>query len=243
MSTQREPAFVIDRRARAMLAEMGVRVWMPAEGAQAIPPRAKLDDPSHATPTLAPNHAPNHAPVSVALPVRHEPPLRLPVITAPPKSGVSSSSALDAAQYVIGNLPAQISDYDLVVLGEPCQGAAEQLLGNMLGLFTSVASRIFVAHMVVSHNEAISLHEQLSSLPTKLLLALGPHAAKALLGQAAENTPFTKLRGTVHSTAIDATRSIQIVVTYHPLQLQRKSAAKAMSWQDIRLALQALRQP
>jgi uracil-DNA glycosylase len=264
MTTQREPAYVIDPRARAMLAEMGVRVWMPADGAQAMQPQAKL---GAAVPTSTLTF--NQAPVTVAVTVRREPPLRLPVMDAPPSSRSSGSSAaaasgasdaLTPAQYVIANLPIDVSDYDLVLLGEPCQGTAEQLLGNILKLFTSTSSmtsvssississisaaapRIFIAHMVASHNEAVSLHDQLASLPAKLVLALGPHAAKALLGSAAEGIPFSKLRGKVHSMASDTATPHKVVVTYHPQQLLRQNAAKAMSWQDIRLSLRTLRQ-
>jgi DNA polymerase len=237
MTTQREPAFVIDPRARAMLAEMGVRVWMPTDVAQAAPLQAKQDAASQPSEV-------------VAVPVRREPPLRLPVMDAPPAAGASASSALTSAQYVISNLPANASEYDLVVLGEPCQGAAEQLLGNILKFLTSgtlgtsdrsvsnVAPRIFMAHMVASHNEAVSLHDQLASLPAKLVLALGPHAAKALLGSAAQAVPFSKLRGTVHPLP---PLPCTVVVTYHPQQLLRQPQAKASCWQDIRLALRTLR--
>jgi uracil-DNA glycosylase len=246
MTTQREPAFVIDPRARAMLAEMGVRVWMPADDAQAAPPQAKQAVVSQP------------APVTVALPVRREPPLRLPVMDAPPASrmsgtaSASGSSALTSAQYVISNVPADVSDYDLVVLGEPCQGAAELLLGNILKLLTSAGSggsgssgsaasaalpRIFMANMVASHNEAVSLHDQLASLPAKLVLALGPHAAKALLGSAAEGIPFSKLRGVVHSLP---PLPCTAVVTYHPQQLLRQPKAKSQTWLDIKLVMRTL---
>jgi uracil-DNA glycosylase family 4 len=229
-----------------MLAEMGIRVWMPTDSAQAASPHTQQEvalQPvrsiaSHGLP--ASTTAPNPAPVTVALPVRREPPLRLPVMDAPPTTGSAASSALAAAQYVIGNLPAEISHYDLVVLGEPCQGAAEQLLGNILKLVTSawaVPPRIFTAQMVASHNEAVCLHDQLASLPAKLVLVMGPHAATALLGSAAEGLPFSKLRGTVHS--LPALPSAA-VVTYHPQQLLRQPKAKAQAWLDIKLVLRTL---
>lgn len=216
MTTQREPAFVIDPRARAMLAEMGVRVWMPTDVAQAAPLQAKQDAASQPSEV-------------VAVPVRREPPLRLPVMDAPPAAGASASSALTSAQYVISNLPANASEYDLVVLGEPCQGAAANLLVNLLKPLASSAPRVFVAHMVASHHESVTLHDQLVTISTKLVLALGPHAAKALLDKAVDGIPFSKQRGRVHGN---------IIVTYHPQQLLRQPLAKASAWQDIKLVLQ-----
>ena len=166
--------------------------------------------------------------VTVAVPVRREPPLRLPVMDAPPVA------ALGEARYVSGNLPTDASSYDLVVLGEPCQGAAANLLVNLLKPLASAAPRIFVAHMVASHNDSVNLQDQLATIPAKLVLVLGPHAAKALLDKAVDGIPFSKQRGIVHNE--------RIIVTYHPQQLLRQSHAKVASWQDIRLALKTLRQ-
>ena len=219
MTTQREPAFVIDPRARAMLAEMGVRVWMPVDAApaalQATPAAAKVE-------------------VAV-VPVRREPPLRLPVMDAPPQT--AQNSRLEEARYVIGNLPSEASEYDLVALGEPCQGAAASLLANLLKPLATAAPRIFIANMVASHNDSVNLQDQMATIPAKLVLSLGPHAAKALLDKAADGIPFSKLRGTVHTSAQVA----QVLVTYHPQQLLRQAQAKASGWQDIRLVLRTLR--
>ena len=234
MTTQREPAYVIDPRARAMLAEMGVRVWLPSE-APAIAPQAAPLVQSTAMPLQAKQDGASQPSDVAAVPVRREPPLRLPVMDAPPQAiqGAGQSAALGEARYVIGNLPTEAADYDLVVLGEPCEGPAAALLANVLKPFASSAPRVFVAHMVASHNDAVSLHEQLATIPTQLILALGPHAAKALLDKTSEGIPFSKLRGAVHPP--------HVVVTYHPQQLLRQPQAKASCWQDIGLALRTLR--
>jgi DNA polymerase len=221
MTTQREPAIVIDPRARAMLAEMGVRVWMPTDAAPVTR--------STTMPVQASQDAASQPSVVVSVPVRREPPLRLPVMDAPPVA------ALGEARYVIGNLPSEASSYDLVVLGEPCQGAAANLLVNLLKPLGSTAPRILIANMIASHNDSVNLQDQLATIPAKLVLALGPHAAKALLNKTSEGIPFSKLRGTVHPP--------QVVATYHPQQLLRQPQAKASSWQDIRLALRTLRKP
>lgn len=205
-----------------MLAEMGVRVWMPSNVLGQAGQNGQAQHVIAAGTMAAP------AARAEAIPVRREPPLRLPVMDAPPKL---APNGLGEVQYGIANLPSEASSYDLVVLGEPCQGAAASLLANMLQVFAPrgrAAPRIFIAQMTVSDNPAISLHDQLATLPAKLLLALGPHAAKAVLDKAASDLPFSKLRGALHGE--------KYVVTYHPQQLLRQPLAKASSWQDLRLA-------
>lgn len=202
-----------------MLAEMGVRVWLPSEvktavAAQAAVPEAILDRPS---PPLAVE--------SVAIPLRREPPLRLPVLNSPPP--VSGASV----RYIIGNLPADAASFDIVLLGEPCMGDAQKLLANMTRV---LGDKVFVAEMVSSQNDSASLADQLTNFPAKVILALGPHSAKALLGEASTATPFGKLRGTAHSA--DG-MSGKVVVTYHPLQLLRQPLAKAQAWIDLKLAM------
>jgi uracil-DNA glycosylase family 4 len=216
---------VLDARQRAMLAEMGVRVWLPSEvkvavPAQVIPLEAKLDMPSQ--PVLA-----------QAVPVRREPPLRLPVLSSPP---VLNSAPV---RYVISNMPAEAASFDCILLGEPCTGDAEKLLANMA---KALGGKLFIAQMVAAQgdaqNDAQSLAEQLSNVPAKVIVALGPHAAKALLGEIAQTVPFAKLRGTSHSVQALAAKA---VVTYHPMQILKKAAIKAQTWLDLKLVLKELK--
>jgi uracil-DNA glycosylase family 4 len=137
-------------------------------------------------------------------------------------------------QYVIGNLPTGTTDaasFDIVLLGEPCTGDAERLLASMARV---LGAKTLIAQMVPSQNEAESLTDQLAKLTAKVILALGPHSAKALLGKASEGTPFGKLRGTAHS--VDGI-SAKAIVTYHPLQLLRQPLAKAQAWKDLKLVM------
>ncbi len=212
---------VLDPRQRAMLAEMGVRVWLPSDAvprpSAASLPEAKLDVASQ--PAVS----------SVPVPVRREPPLRLPVLSSPP---VAVGSA--PVRYVIGNLP-ESGDFDIVLLGEPCTGDAEKLLASMV---RTLGAKTFVAQMVAPANEVESLADQLTKLSSKVIPALGPHSAKALLGEASQTTPFGKLRGVAHS--VDGLRS-KTIVTYHPLQLLRQPLAKAQAWVDLKLAMKVSR--
>ncbi len=206
----------LDARQRAMLAEMGVRVWLPSEAVQS---EAQMHKPVL-------RQAQDERTSSMAVPVRREPPLRLPVLERPP-AAIGSAPI----RYVIGNMPAESAVYDYILLGESCTGDSEKLLANIIRV---LGERVFVAQMVASTNESESLPEQLASLPAKVLIALGPHAAKALLGEASSATPFGKLRGAAH-TADDVKG--KVIVTYHPLQMLRPPKPKAQAWQDLKLAM------
>lgn len=216
-----------------MLAEMGVRVWLPsdtlpkANSAEAAPAQANQGPASTLRQAQGEREAGANA---MSLPVRREPPLRLPVLDTPPAAANAAPT-----RYVIGNLPTQPAAFDLVLLGEPCTGDAERLLANMM---KTLSGNIFVAQMVAAQNHAQDaatvLADQLVQIPAKVIVALGPHAAKALLGEAATAVPFGKLRGFAHPVE---GLSSQAIATYHPLQLLRQPRAKAQAWTDLQLAM------
>ena len=203
----------LDARQRAMLAEMGVRVWQPSEVKRDV-----ASQPASVEPIATA--------VPVPVPIRREPPLRLPVLERPP---VAVGSA--PVRYMISNLPTDAQTFDCVLLGEPCTGEAEKLLANMTRV---LGDKVFVAQMVPSSYEAESLLDQLQYLSAKAVLLLGPHPAKALLGETSGATPFGKLRGMPHSVE---GLSSQVIVSYHPLQLLRQPLAKAQAWLDLRQVL------
>jgi uracil-DNA glycosylase family 4 len=215
---------VLDPRQRAMLAEMGVRVWLPSDAA-----------PAAALPQVKPDVASQPAASAIPVPVRREPPLRLPVLSSPPVT-----VGLTPVRYVIGNLPEAGSfagGFDVVFLGEPCTGDAEKLLANMTRV---LGTQSFVAQMLPVQTESLSesesLTSQLAALSAKVIVLLGPHSTKALLGEASGSMPFGKLRGSLHS--VDGLGG-KVVVTYHPLQLLRQPLAKAQAWVDLKLAMKA----
>lgn len=201
---------VLDPRQRAMLAEMGVRVWLPQTKPE------KVSQPMAAD--------------SVAVPVRREPPLRLPVLSSPPALLGSAP-----VRYVIAHLP-DSGDFEIIFLGEPCTGDAEKLLASMV---RALGAKVFVAQMVPSKNESESLLEQLATIPSKVIVLLGPHVAKTVLGEASQAAPFGKLRGMTHDVV---GLSSKVIVTYHPLQLLRQPLAKAQAWIDLRLGIKELKE-
>ncbi len=211
-----------------MLAEMGVRVWQPSDAVQtpsSVRAELALADKNQ-IPVLGQSQ--DERASSIAVPVRREPPLRLPVLSSPPAPAGSVP-----LRYVIGNLPTDSAavPFDFVLFGEPCTGDAEKLLTSMALV---LGAKNFVAQMVPAQNESESLLDQLKKLPAKVLVALGPHAAKALLGEASQAMPFGKLRGAVHAASGLVGK---VIVTYHPLQLLRQPLAKAQAWTDLKLAM------
>lgn len=217
---------ILDSRQRAMLAEMGVRVWLPelnvthTSVTKAVLVKSMQDDASQSVDVAAP----------IAIPVRKEPPLRLPVLNSPPvQTG-------QPTRYVIGNMPKSSENYDCILLGEPCTGEAEKLLANMLHV---IGGKVFVAHMVAAQDDEMSLVDQLQTLSIKAILVLGPHAAKAILSESARAIPFSQLRGKLHSAGLPA--GMSAIVTYHPMQLLRQPLVKAQTWLDLKLLLKAMK--
>ena len=220
MTTNRSPALVLDARQRAMLQEMGVRVWLPID-------RPLLQTAPAVVLRPAPVATPAAFPIAQSTPpILREPPLRPPVLSSPP-------ATLNAMpdRYVIGNMPSEVAVFDFILLGETCTGDAEKLLANM---GKALGARVFTAQMVTAQNGAQSLAEQLLNLPAKVIVALGPHSAKALLDEASQGLAFGRLRGAAHALRGLAAKA---VITYHPRQLLRQPQAKAQAWADLKLAM------
>jgi uracil-DNA glycosylase len=274
----------LDARQRAMLAEMGVRVWAP----RATPGPA--DAPAAASqPAQAPTAAAAPArPATAAVPVRvapaaPEPPAPVTVAPAtataspPPLAGVdtmdwaSLRAAVAGCQacslsegrtrsvfgtgpeqadwMVVGEAPGEQEDRE----GEPYQGEAGRLLDNMLravgrsrsaeGPQAAYVSHVLKCRPPPSRNPQPAevalctqyLARQVTLLQPKVILALGPLAAQALLQNQA---PIGKLRGQVHRF-----QGIPVVVTFPPSHLLRTPANKAKAWADLCLALAQLPPP
>jgi len=227
----------LDKRHRAMLREMGVRVWQPLPAA---------------LPTL---------PVVPARPVASEA-APLPK-TAPPKTAQSESQNLDsaAAAWRVGEAVSLYIDAGdaadartgsgprwLVLLEtpaaallsgvfQPFDGDAGRLLDNMLraaGLHQAGAA--LLAPLVRQDGgESASVHlartltDLFASVRPDVVLIMGRLAAQALL-QSSE--PLGKLRGRVH-----ALHGRQAVVTHDAASLLRHPLEKAKAWEDLCLAI------
>jgi uracil-DNA glycosylase len=246
----------LDKRQRAMLREMGVRVWQPRAstpefGAEvASPPAAVAGKP-----------IPASSVASASLPVQlPDPPnATAPVRASPPRSVIPlESHAATAAGWVIGTAHALYAQQTAaapapapgsarwLILTEsaapegthPFDGDAGKLLDNMLRAAQRhvCGQPTFCAPLTrgnTSSAEAAPLLPALAALIEEtqpaVILIMGRHAAQAVLGSA---EPLGKLRGQFHDLL--GTRA---VVTYEPGYLLRSLPDKAKAWADLCRAL------
>ena len=246
----------LDARQRAMLEEMGVKVWWPtaratapaevsqpaAADAVAVVPVAARDRvcvvPSAtaastvtraAAATPAARRAPGAAPAASIL---IEPAIRLYDGSGPPEDGWL---------LVVDTPPSADGRHD----DEPFAGEAGRLLQNMLRALQLDRGTVPV-HLARVHRSAVGapagdgsamatgLAAQTAALAPRLVLALGPLSAQGLMQS---DEPLGKLRGRVGHVQVDQGGvETPLVASYHPLYLLRNPADKAKAWADLCLA-------
>jgi uracil-DNA glycosylase len=214
-------------RQRAMLREMGVRLWLPDDAKALV----------HAEPAASAT-APARAPADAKHRGSAPPPAPAPVSAQRLATG---APAADDPPRVPGLAPA-----DWLVVGDPLEGAdaqAQQLLENMLraigvGLVAPDRERRAVycalpgAVAPGGTPDAAVLEAALATVAPRCVLAFGRAAAAALLGAEA---PLGGLRGRVHAHA-----GLPVVVTLPVVFLLRHPAEKAKAWADLCLAVRAM---
>jgi DNA polymerase len=242
--------FELDDRQRAMLAEMGVRVWLPKST-----PALAAPQPTVATSTsrTAPNTpAPKLVPMPVvdigALPegiANMDWPALQSAVASCSGCGLCQGrqqailgEGLQTANWlIVGDAPGEDEDKE----GISFAGPAGQLLNNMLKALGLTREQVYLTHALkcrtpsgrnasqveVSHC-ATYLARQVALVQPKVILAMGRTAALSLL-QSAE--PLGKLRSEVQSF-----HGVPVVVTYPPAYLLRNQADKAKAWADLCLA-------
>ena len=224
----------LDKRQRAMLREMGIRLWQPPGAASeaAAPPQAAV--------------------VRAAAP----PPAPTPSAVAAPSEGASQGAptaagsvwTLGAARAVYEPAAGASARWLLLIetatdsaAADPLAGDTGKLLDNMLraaGLPNSAraawvpVSRQATAARPDSGEPGLALQGSLSALvqaeKPHVLLIMGRLAAQALL-QTAE--PLGKLRSQKHQLA-----GVPAFVTYDAAYLLRSLPDKARAWDDLCLA-------
>ena len=226
----------LDKRQRAMLREMGIRLWQPPGAASeaAAPPPAAAVRPAAPPPEPTPS-----------------------VVTAP--SGGSAQGAptatgsvwtLGAARAVYEPAAGASARWLLLIetaadsaAADPLAGDTGKLLDNMLraaGLPNSARAAWVPVHRLASAAGPdsgepgpalqISLSALVQAEKPDVLLIMGRLAAQALL-QTAE--PLGKLRGQKHQLA-----GVPAFVTYDAAYLLRSLPDKARAWDDLCLAQQ-----
>lgn len=251
----------LDARQRAMLQEMGVRVFWPEAGEVHVLDEAP-EVPQVAVQRAAPPLGRAEAP-PVARPAAAVPPA-----VAPDLSGVAQLGWDELEQAVAHWAAARrrksvfgVGDRnaDWLCVGEPpleeeerqgvpFAGDAGKLLDNMLaavgasrrqGAYLTNALKCRLPDNREQEAEDLAqslgfLQRQVQLVQPKVILAMGRFAVQALL-QTSE--PVGKLRGRVHRYG-----DVPVVVTYHPAYLLRNLPDKARAWADLCLAQSLLRE-
>ena len=249
----------LDKRQRAMLCEMGVRVWQPlapvvstaASAAMALPP-VPLARPAVAIDSVASHVGINDITATFGDNKQSK--------TTAAKVACAESPTLHSAAAVwrVGKAvslypdtadPSKVSGPRWLVLLEtsapallpdtfnPFDGDAGRLLDNMLraaGLHKAGAA--LLAPLVrQAGDETASVHlvgaltDLFASVRPDVVLVMGRLAAQAVLQS---NEPLGKLRGRVHEL-----HGRQAVVTHDAAYLLRNQLDKAKAWEDLCLAI------
>lgn len=242
----------LDPRRLAMLQRMGVDVWR-ARGADAdaLAPEADVEAEA-AAPALVPQPV---APAPRDWPSAAD--LDWPGLAA----CVAECTRCELAQgrtqtvfgvgdrqarwLVIGEAPGAEEDKR----GEPFVGRAGQLLNAMLAAIGLAREQVFIANILKCRppanrdpkpDEVLAcrgyLERQIELIEPDIILAVGRIAAQNLLKV---DTPIGRMRGQLHHYG---SRSIPVVVTYHPAYLLRSPGEKRKAWDDLRMALTTYRE-
>ncbi|MDP3796063.1 MAG: uracil-DNA glycosylase family protein [Polaromonas sp.] len=254
----------LDKRQRAMLREMGVRVWLPQ--APDRPATAEVEVES-AMEAVVPGvglagaavHFPENRPVAVrerAVPAQAP---QVPAPQAPPAPRAEAQPGGGPAGWRVGAAQAlyaegaQAHGARWLVLAEtpaaalqaepfsPFLGDAGKLLDNMLrAARLNQAGVVLLAPLVrlaASGSAAAGLQAALADLAAHALpdvVLVMGRLAAQAVLQSTE--PLGKLRGQVHSVLGAST-----IVTYDATYLLRNPADKAKAWEDLCLAMRLAR--
>ena len=243
----------LDARQRAMLDEMGVKVWWPMpEVAEA--PRVAVETKAVAAepppveetrerfvaeapaPAVRPAAAPAPAARSAAAPIAHGAAV---LVEAPRRLYAEAGAGLAQGGWlVVADMPPEADGRH----GEPFAGDAGKLLDNMLRALKLHDGKTPV-HLMRTHRGvaagqpgsprpmAEAFEEQAAALAPSLVLAMGPLAAQSLMQS---GDPLGKLRG--RAVPLASIQGVSVVATYHPAYLLRNPADKARAWADLCLA-------
>ena len=251
----------LDKRQRAMLREMGIRVWQPlaapaeraAPASEAIFVGAKTAAPiaidsiavgdrfSGASATIETKNTktapPRAAPAAPAAAAEFRPESSLATWTAGPPLALYAESPPGAGPrwLVLAETPASALRAEPY---NPFDGEAGKLLDNMLrAARLNHAGRVMLAPLVRRVASGGPSDANLPDLLPGLLAAAAPDLVLVMGRLAAQallqsNEPFGKLRGQVHRL-----QGVQTIVTIDAPYLLRNQSDKARAWDDLCLAL------
>jgi DNA polymerase len=133
--------------------------------------------------------------------------------------------------------------------GEPFVGRAGQLLTKIIEAIHLKREDVYIANVIKCRppgNRAPEpdevatcepfLFQQIDAIRPKIIVALGTHAAHALLKI---DTPISKIRGRVH----EFRGGIKLIPTFHPAFLLRSPERKRDVWEDMKKVRALLDEP
>ena len=253
--------FELDDRQRAMLAEMGVRVWMP-QSVRALPAKAsKLAQVALPDTPIADASAPVSVPVASAPQMLSVPIVdisQLPegiasmdwvqlqsAVATCTGCGLSQSrqqailgEGLASADWmIVGDAPGEEEDKE----ARSFAGPAGQLLDNMLKALSLTREQVYLTHALkcrtpVGRNASQVEVSHCATYLARQVALVQPKVILAMGRTAAlallqSAEPLGKLRSQVHSF-----KGVPVVVTYPPAYLLRNQADKAKAWADLCMA-------
>jgi DNA polymerase len=250
--------FELDNRQRAMLAEMGVRVWMP-QTVRALPAKAAKLAQVEVSDT-----PPADAAAHVSFPVASAPQmLSVPIVDiselpegianmdwAQLKSAVASCTGCGLSQsrqqailgeglasadwMIVGDAPGEEEDKS----AQSFAGPAGQLLDNMLKALSLTREQVYLTHALkcrtpIGRNASQVEVSHCATYLARQVELVQPKVILAMGRTAAlallqSAEPLGKLRSQVQSF-----KGVPVVVTYPPAYLLRNQADKAKAWADL----------
>ena len=258
--------FELDDRQRAMLAEMGVRVWMP-QSVRALPAKAsKLAQVAVPDTPIAGASAPVSVPVASAPQMLSVPIVdisQLPegiasmdwvqlqsAVATCTGCGLSQSrqqailgEGLASADWmIVGDAPGEEEDKE----ARSFAGPAGHLLDNMLKALSLTREQVYLTHALkcrtpVGRNASQVEVSHCATYLARQVALVQPKVILAMGRTAAlallqSAEPLGKLRSQVHSF-----KGVPVVVTYPPAYLLRNQADKAKAWADLCVAASLIR--
>ncbi|WP_238136676.1 uracil-DNA glycosylase family protein [Variovorax sp. JS1663] len=233
----------LDARQRAMLDEMGVKVWWPVAASTEAP--AAVAVPAAAPPMPRASTLPS-APVPVPVPAPAPPVVARPaaapsaasVLVEVPRLLYGPEGAAQGGWLIVADMPPGLDGRH----AEPFDGDAGRLFEAMLRALQlhtgAVPVQLMRTHRGVASGQPGSPRPIAEGLPLpavvpQVVLAMGPLASQSLL-QSGE--PLGRLRGRAARAVLPGWEAVPLVATYHPAYLVRNPADKARAWADLCLA-------
>ena len=252
----------LDKRQRAMLREMGIKVWqpqaapLPTMAANAAPPLPAAEPFVVHAPKALETASPQTSQANQAKPVpaqvarlvpAPQPDGRAQSVSSTPEAGgawhlggaltlyTPADPAKGARWLVVAETPAAALQFETF---NPFEGDAGKLLDNMLrALRLHQEGTVMLAPLVRRVAPDAHAATALPALLAKLITQAQPDVVLVMGRLAAQallqsREPFGKLRGQIHSL-----HSINTIVTHDATYLLRTPSEKTKVWDDLCLAL------